>query len=95
MEASNIMSSPSSTSVSSCEPSESSSFPEHYGQEIFESLLAGYNLKNKIEVNYLLSLLYQSMTKILSRQLDNQVFGPLNSVLCRRHSWALVARDKH
>ena len=24
-----------------------------------------------------------------------QVFGPLNSALCRRHSWALVARDKH
>ena len=24
-----------------------------------------------------------------------QVFGSLNSALCRRHSWALVARDKH
>ena len=54
-----------------------------------------HNLQNEIEVKYLLSLLHHSMTKILSRRLDNQVFGPLNSVLCRRNSWALVARDKH
>ena len=48
-----------------------------------------HNLQNEIEVKYLLSLLHHSMTNILSRRLDNQVFGPLNSALCRRHSWAL------